>query len=321
MPQALAWDWNTALLGTLYALPAGVVATGDVKLGIALEIGCLPAAIIGLLPTRGSRIAVIAVGVVAGLSVLLGGALAGVPVLAVAVIFALAVGAAAVARTRRLGQVALVLALPLVGVGLSYDDVGTAAELGALMAAGSVFACGVCLLWPERKDVRKRPAPTPVTIDYGIRLGVAAAIAASVGFLFDFDHVGWACAATLLVMRPAPEMQKLRSVGRVISVVVGALLAIALVRVRPDADIYALAVVAAISGAAATRSSRWYVTPAFTTFLVFLLLLYSEPGDAATRLGERMGETVLGVGLAYLFGLVLPMAQSRHALKTRSADA
>ncbi len=39
---------------------------------------------------------------------------------------------------------------------------------------------------------------------------------------------------------------------------------------------------------------------------MFLLLLFSDPGDASARFGERLGETALGVGLAYLFGLLLP---------------
>ena len=46
------------------------------------------------------------------------------------------------------------------------------------MVAGSEYAYAVSLLWPERP-----PAP------------------AAIGFLPDFQHVGWACAAALLVMR------------------------------------------------------------------------------------------------------------------------
>jgi hypothetical protein len=56
------------------------------------------------------------------------------------------------------------------------------------------------------------------------------------------------------------------------------------------------------------------VTSAFTTFLVFLLLLYSDPHDATRRFNERVLETLLGVGLAYVFGLRLPaLAQRRRA--------
>ena len=200
----------------------------------------------------------------------------------------------------------MVLSLPMVGVGLSYSDVGEAAALAALMVAGSVFACLVSMLWPQRPAAPHATAAEPPGLEYGLRLGAAGASAAAIGFLLDFEHVGWACAAALLVMRPAEEMQRLRSAGRVIAVVVGAGLAIALLRIDPPVAWYALAVIAVVAGAAATHRSRWYVTSAFTTFLVFVLLLYGSPQDAASRFDERVGETLLGVGLAYLFGVVVP---------------
>ena len=141
---------------------------------------------------------------------------------------------------------------------------------------------------------------------YGVRLGAAGATAAAIGFLLDLEHVGWACAAALLVMRPTAEMQLLRSVGRIIAVAIGALAAIGLVRLGPPAWAYSLAAIVAVAGAGGTHRSRWYVTPAFTTFMVFLLLLYSRPQDAASRFNERVLETLLGVGIAYLFGLGVP---------------
>ena len=107
-------------------------------------------------------------------------------------------------------------------------------------------------------------------------------------------------------MRPTAEMQRLRSVGRIVSVFLGAVAAVALVHAGPPAAVYSLAVLAALAGVAGLHASRWYVVPAFTTFLVFLLLLYSHPQDAASRFGERVLETLLGVSIAYLFGLVLP---------------
>jgi hypothetical protein len=61
-------------------------------------------------------------------------------------------------------------------------------------------------------------------------------------------------------MRPAAEMQCLRSVGRIIAVAVGALVAIALVRLGPAGWAYSVAVIAALAACGATHSSRWYVT-------------------------------------------------------------
>ena len=48
------------------------------------------------------------------------------------------------------------------------------------------------------------------------------------------------------------------------------------------------------------------MTPGFTTFVVISLLVYQHPGSAQSRFIERVVETLLGVGLAYFFGLVVP---------------
>ena len=269
----------------------------------------VPAAIVGVLPTRRARLAIVVLGACIGVPIFLGGLLSGVPVLAVAAILGLGVGSAQLAGRFRFGTLAMNLSLPMAGVGLSYAA-GKAAGAAALIVLGSACACAISMLLPEQRAdasrrARRRPADAP-TLDYGIRLGAAGATAAAIGFLLDLDHVGWACAAALLVMRPTAEMQRLRSVGRIVSVFLGAVAAVALVHAGPPAAVYSLAVLAALAGVAGLHASRWYVVPAFTTFLVFLLLLYSHPQDAASRFGERVLETVLGVSIAYLFGLVLP---------------
>lgn len=302
-----------AAFAAVCTLPAAAVIVSDVPRGFAYAVGVLPAALVGVAPTRHGRLAIVALGVLTGIPMFIGGVLAGVPVLAVAAIALLGVGTAALAARSRIGLIAMTLSLPMVGIGLSYDGLSEAAAVSGLIVAGSVGAFLISMLWPARAPASEARAPAPPgpTLGYGVRLGAAGATAAAIGFPLDFDHVGWACAAALLVMRPAAEMQQLRSAGRVLAVAAGALAAIGLVRLAPPVGWYAVAAVAAVAAAAATHPSRWYVTPAFTTFLVFVLLLYSDPGDAGSRFGERLGETVLGVALAYLFGLALP-ALARH---------
>ena len=307
----LVWDWSAALPAAVYASPAAIVAPIDVTLALGLAVGVLPAAIVGVAPTRRGRRAVVALGVLAGVPMFVGGLLSGVPVLAVAAIALLGPALALAARRARVGLIAMNLSLPLAGIGLSYASLGEAAAVAALMVLGSVFAYLVSLLWPERPPARRAPPALP-TLGYGIRLGAAGATAAAVGFIAGLEHVGWATGAALLVMRPAAEMQRIRSVGRVLAVVAGALVGIALVRLDPPAGIYGVAAVVAVAGAGGTHRSRWYVTAAFTTFLVFLLLLHADVQDAGHRFGERVGETVLGVGLAYLFGLALPALARRR---------
>jgi fusaric acid resistance family protein len=307
----------------VYAIPGALMILADPVKGFGFTVGVLPAAIVGLAPTRRGRVRSVSVGVLAGLSIFIGGALAGVPVVAVIAIGLLAVATWLAARTP-VGQLALFFSLPMVGVGLSYSA-SKAAGVGLLLIAGSVYAAAVSLLWPEhapRRGSGSRPPATPgATLEYGIRLGLAGAIAAAIGFILDLDHVGWACAATLLVMRPVAEMQRLRSVGRICAVVIGAIAAIAIVELGPPHAVYAVVAVLALAGAAGTHGSRWYVTPAFSTFLVFLLLLYSHPSSAASRFDERVLETLLGVGLAYLFGLAIPsLFEDGHDGRAGRAD-
>ncbi len=252
------------------------------------------------------------VGATAGVSMVVGSVLAGEPWLAVVGIFVLAVVTAELARRRPIGRLAVTLALPLVGVGLSFAEMSDALGLAVIMFAGSAYAWAVSLIWPQR-PTSAPPAPAVPTRDYGIRLGLAGAIAAALGFALDLDHVGWPCAAALLVMRPSSEMTQLRSLGRVASVFIGAGAAVVFVGQDPRTAVYALSAILVVTGAAATRSSRWYVTSMFTTFLVIALLAQAGPSEAVQGFDERVAETAAGVALAYLFGMVVPTIRGRRA--------
>jgi hypothetical protein len=285
-----------------------------VSRGLAFAVGVIPAAVVGVAAQRRRRPATALVGAVAGVAMFVGGAISHVPVVAVLLIAAFGVGTALLAQRRPAGRLLMVLALPLVGVGLSYTDVAEAAALGVVMAAGAVWASIVSLAWPERPAPTAESAPpSPPMLGYGIGLGLAGATAAAIGFALDLDHVGWACAAALLVMRPRAEMVQLRAVGRVVSVAVGATLAGIAATGGLGPPGYAAAAVVAVAAAAATHRSRWYVTAAFTTFLALSLLEHSSPDQAGSRWLERMAETLLGVAIAYCFGVVAPMVVERVA--------
>ena len=306
-------------MGAVYALPAAVVMLAKVSSGLALSFGVLPAAIVGLAPTRRARARVVLLGALVAVPIFAGSLLSNEPVLAVVGIALLAVGAAQLSTIRPAGRVVMTVALPMVGVGLSYTDVAEGAGLAGLIVLGSLFAFLVSLCWPESSARAAAAESLPsrrAMLGYGIRLGAAGATAAAIGFAFGFDHVGWACAAALLVMRPSAEMQELRSAGRVLSVVLGALVAAGLARFTTAPGWYSVAAIAVIAGAAATRPSRWYVTPAFTTFIALSMLLYSNPSSVQARFNERVGETLLGVGLAFVFGLALPKLTGPPAANT-----
>ncbi|ALI34741.1 hypothetical protein NMY3_00529 [Candidatus Nitrosocosmicus oleophilus] len=105
----------------------------------------------------------------------------------------------------------------------------------------------------------------------------------------------------------------MRSVGRAISVFVGALIASWLLgQSLPPVVIASLCAISLVT-ASATISSRWYISPAFTTFLVFWSVLYGDPTSANIEyhFDERVLGTLLGVSLAYFFGILIPNISSR----------
>lgn len=310
---AIAWRWSWALLGGLCSLPAALVALQNPAHGLALAFGALPAAAVGVQGTRRSRVTILIVGVCIGLGLVAGAALATHWFLAVGGVFVLCLGAAVLSAHSRIGLLLMMLAVPMVGGGLSFNgDVPAAAEAAALIALGGVCGWLLALCWPEQQAKDGAQAALPgqaAMVEYGLRLGLAGALCAGLGFGLDLDHKGWATAACLLVMRPTAEMTRLRGAGRAISVTAGALAAAALTLRDAKPAVIALAVAVALTSLAATRASRWYITGGFTTFIVISLLIYGTPDQAQSRFAERVGETLLGVGIALLFGVALPAVE------------
>lgn len=319
----IAWHPRTALLGALATVPAAVViALGNVSGGLGFAIGVLPAAVIGVQPRLRDRRRTLFVGALFGALLVIGSLVGHNDVVAVLAMFVLPVLAAQLAARRAVGLVIMTIGLPLIAVGLSFTSFADGLGAGLSILLGSAFACALsCITWIWRERPEP-PRPQPVllasqhALSYGISLGLAAGIATLLTEVAGIDHPGWAPAAALFVMRPSADMQRLRSVGRVLSVAIGALAALALAHWQPPDVLVGLAAIAALAAAGGTRGSRWYVTPVFSTFVVIMMLLASDYTAAAAewRFNERLGWTVVGVGLAYLFGLGLPNLARRTGL-------
>ncbi|PMC07177.1 FUSC family protein [Microbacterium sp. UMB0228] len=305
----LTWRWSRFGLGLLYAVPSMAVAPFDPAVALALSIGVLPAAAMGLPARRRARSAIPVLGTLVALGLLLGATLALAPVLAVPALAVLAVMASMLAARERAGPLALTLVLPMVGLGLSFPLSATTILLAGAIVAGSVYAWLIALLWPEHRAGARVPAAMPkgrALLVYGVLLGAAAGTAAAIGFATGVEHVGWATGAVLLVMRPVRGQLVLRSVGRAASVLIGALAAAGFALLSPSGVVVALAIGVVVGGLGAVQESRWYVAPAFTTFLVLSLLLSTSDASPTSRFLERTLETLLGVALALFFGALVP---------------
>jgi hypothetical protein len=310
-PGNLVWSWRNAAFGAVISTVAVIViVTGNVEDGLYLLIGAIPAAILGLPPHRKDRRKVIIIGALFAVSVMVGSILAQWAAVAVVGMFLMGLGAALLATRKELGYAVLTICLPLAATGLTYDGLDESVGVSALFVIGSAIAFLGALCFPEYQA--PPPAEPPL-------LTIAAALATAIGFSFGAEHTGWIVISTLLVMRPTDDMMKLRSAGRAISVFIGAVVAAWLL--TQDLSPAAIAVVGAgaIISAAATNASRWYITPAFTTFLILWCVLYANntSQNITHRSTERVFDTLLGVGIAYFFGLVVPKLIRNHA-DTRS---
>jgi hypothetical protein len=303
------------LSGVVYAIPATVTALSNPQLGVPLAVGVLPATLLGIPPKRRSRIVILVVGIMIGASLFIGGLLAHLPFIGTAVLLVAAVvGAALLASIVPAGRLVLSLCVPLVAAGLSYTDYRSSAATFLLMSLGAAYAWLVALLWPVRSATERPSDPLPprrAMLDYGLRMGIAAAIVYAVALSLELDHPGWAPAACLLVARPQLDLLQSRGIGRLISVIVGAVAAAGFLRAGPPDIVYAALIVVVISCPAATAGSRWYITSAFTTFLVFVMLLRGHLDETTAKVNERVGETILGVAAAYVFGWFVPVLRAR----------
>ena len=310
----VSWRWASFVRGAVYALPAMVVGCVWPLLGIALAVGVIPVAALPLPARRRRRGVLPLVGLLSAASLLLGSLLSPRPAVAVAAMFVLGVGAGLWARAAPTGRAAMTFCLPLIGIGLSFDP-APAAVAAALIVGGSVYAGLVSLLWPQGERPAAPAAPTPDRarlLVYAFVLGAVGATAAGLGFALHLEHVGWVTGAALLVMRPAREQLLTRSVGRAISVSIGALAAALLGSVPAPPALTALAAGVAVAALAASAGSRWYVAPAFTTFVVLTLILALPGEDPARRLVERVVETGIGIGIALVLGALVPAVAGRR---------
>lgn len=316
-PAALTWSWSKALLGLLYALPAALVTRSDPDQGLILAVGVLCAAAVGLPPLRRNRVILVLVGAVAGLGLFVGSLLRGGPTVGVMLaLFVLAVLASVTSPLTRLGPFLLTLGLPLVGAGLNIDSPSKAVSAALLLIGGSAYAFVISLAWPEQQPPqrpRPQPAARSVLLDYGVRLGLAAAITIGVGLLAGIDHPGWAATSALMVGRPDPSLTGHRVVGRGLSVIVGAGAALLVHALDPSSTILAICVGVALALCCALTGSWWYITPAFTSFVVLTMLMVSDPAQTQWWAAERVLGTLFGVGTAWVLLDWVPRWRARRA--------
>jgi hypothetical protein len=309
-----------------------LIALGHLTAGVAFAIGLLPTSLMGIAPRRKLRLVYGIVGCLFGVGILLGALIIrSHSTLGTAVLFFVICFAATVlASLRPVGTLLLGILIPSLGVGTGYT-VSKAAALTLAFMAGSIWSSLVMLPWPEfrpDKHVRERLAamrPRHVKT-YGALLGLTAATSISVGHVFDIPYPGWIATAAMLVIRPVQDMTGWRGVGRAVSTIAGTLLVVIVLGLGLNHLETALVCAAIAVATIGARTSKLYVTPFGTAFLILTIELYglSDVANLHEVARHRIVNNVLGALIALTYGLavswLLERAMSRQAAHRRLAQ-
>lgn len=314
------------LHAALGVVPAScLIALGHVSGGVAFAIGLLPTSLMGIAPRRKLRLVYGLVGCLFGLGIFLGALIINShsTVATAFLFFAICLSATVLAVLRPAGTLLLGILIPSLGVGTGYT-VSKAAALMVAFMAGSVWSSLVMLPWPEfspDKDVRARlAAMRPAHVKtYGALLGLTAATSIFVGHWFDIPYPGWIATAAMLVIRPVQDMTGWRGVGRAVSTIVGTLLVVVVLSMSLNHVETAVvcAVIAVLTIGA--RTSKLYVTPFGTAFLILTVELYGLSSAASLHdvARHRIVNNVLGAGIALFYGLLVAWLLERAVFRRR----
>jgi Fusaric acid resistance protein-like len=311
------------LHAALGVFPAFIlIAAGHLTVGIAFAIGLLPTSLMGIAPRRKLRVVYGIVGCLFGLGILVGALIINAhDIFETAFLFlGICYVATVLAAMRPVGTLLLGILIPSLGIGTGYSTSKAAGLMLAFMA-GSLWSALVMLPWPETKpdpQVRARlTAMRPKHVKtYGVLLGLTAATAIFVGHYFDIPYPGWIATAAMLVIRPVQDMTGWRGVGRAISTIAGTLLVIFVLSLSfTHAETAVICAVIAVLTIGA-RTSKLYVTPFGTAFLILTIELYGVANAANVQdVGRhRIINNVLGALIALFYGLAVSWCLERTLL-------
>ena len=140
---------------------------------------------------------------------------------------------------------------------------------------------------------------------HALRSALALAFAYWLGAMLPWSaHPFWLMLSVAVVLRGNLEQTLSRRNERIIGTVQGCLLVMALAHVH-WAPLLSLAFIAAVGVAHAYVNRRYRVAATAATLMALLQPLMLDP-TADPFIGERLADTVIGAGLAWLFSFVLP---------------
>jgi uncharacterized membrane protein YccC len=153
---------------------------------------------------------------------------------------------------------------------------------------------------------------------YAVRLSLAMLTGLALTVAFPrFAHASWILLTTALIMRANYSVTRQRRWDRILGTLAGCVLAAGLQAFVPVE--YLLAVVAVATGVShAFGAVNYRVTAAAASVSALLLLHFLQPG-VQHALAERIGDTLIGAALSYVFGFLLPSWERNELPRTVAA--
>ncbi|HXJ63711.1 MAG TPA: FUSC family protein [Actinomycetota bacterium] len=329
MTKLVRFTREDSIHAALGVIPAFcLIAFGKIAVGSAFAIGLLPTSLMGIAASRRLRLIYGLVGCLFGIGVFLGSLIINRndTLVAAALFIVIAFVATILAVKRPAGGLLLSLLVPALGVGTGYA-VAKAAGLMLAFVAGSIWSCLVMLPWPEfapdpNLNARLMGLQPRHAKKYGLLLGLTAATAIIVGHQFHVPYPGWIATAALLIIRPLQGMTGWRGVGRAATTIAGTALVIVVIGLELGSWATAVCVSLITIMTIGARSSRLYVTPFGTAFLILTIELYGSTDAAGIRqVGMyRIVNNVYGALIALFYGLLVSWLLERLSA-SRSGNA
>lgn len=210
------------------------------------------------------------------------------------------------------GQAALELRATLERIGMAIDAIARLQTVTRQFALAETVLATVKLedfLPPRpyrlRQLLRHMRYRSPV-FRYALRLSLAMLCAFILSEMLSryFAHGSWILLTVAVIMRASYSATRQRQKDRLIGSLIGCVLAAGMLHVLPDPALLAAAFVS-IGLSHAYAPVRYRITSTSASVMALLMMHFLSP-SAENLLIERLFDTLLGAGIAWLFSFVLP---------------
>jgi uncharacterized membrane protein YccC len=150
---------------------------------------------------------------------------------------------------------------------------------------------------------------------HSIRVSIAATLGYLVSTLFPFGHSYWIMLTIIAILKPTYSLTKKRNYDRFLGTIAGAAIGIAVIYFVKSRDGIFACMVICMVGAYSFMRTRYLIFVLLLTPYILLLLYLLNPVHFRTVITDRVADTGIGSGIAFLANfLILPAWEHEQIL-------